>query len=176
MKAELDLSPRRRFVSACALRWPLVFARAVALFGAALPLACESAATVPAQTAREPTPQLASPPSVTDAGSPWTSDGGAASSPVTAPTVAIPAASASEALAPSPVPSAEPVPPCIDGEILMGACICDKGKTVDETGHCVYPPCPKSSTGGTAFRDESTGQCMECPGGTRPTKDGKCEH
>jgi hypothetical protein len=57
----------------------------------------------------------------------------------------------------------------------MGACICDKGKTADATGHCVYPPCPKSTSGGTAFRDEATGQCKECRAGTKPTKDGRCE-
>jgi hypothetical protein len=74
-----------------------------------------------------------------------------------------------------PPPSAEPTPPCVDGEILMGACICDKGKTADATGHCVYPPCPKSTTGGTPFRDGTTGQCMECRAGTKPTKDGRCE-
>jgi hypothetical protein len=56
----------------------------------------------------------------------------------------------------------------------MGACICDQGKGVDATGHCVFTQCP-SAHGGATFRDPNTGQCMECRAGTRPTKDGHCE-
>jgi hypothetical protein len=56
----------------------------------------------------------------------------------------------------------------------MGVCICDKGKSADATGHCVYTQCP-SEHGGATFRDPSTGQCMECRPGTRATKDGHCE-
>ncbi|MGH7294584.1 MAG: hypothetical protein ACRELB_06620 [Polyangiaceae bacterium] len=63
----------------------------------------------------------------------------------------------------------------IDGEILMGACICAHGKGVDATGHCVFAPCPPGVTGGTVFRDEETGQCMECRPGTKPSR-GKCVH
>jgi hypothetical protein len=58
----------------------------------------------------------------------------------------------------------------------MGACICAKGKGVDSTGHCVYQPCPKGEHGGSVFRDPSSGQCMECKPGTKPTPDGKCVH
>ncbi len=57
----------------------------------------------------------------------------------------------------------------------MGACICDKGKGVDATGHCVFMPCPKTESGGIVFRDETTGQCMECRPGTKPSADGKCQ-
>ena len=70
----------------------------------------------------------------------------------------------------------EPAPPCIDGEVAMGICLCPKGKGADATGHCVFLPCPKSDSGGVVFRDETTGQCMACAPGAKPTKDGKCEH
>ena len=56
----------------------------------------------------------------------------------------------------------------------MGACVCARGKGADATGHCVYPPCPRSEGGGPVFRDEQTGQCMECRPGTRPAGHGKC--
>lgn len=56
----------------------------------------------------------------------------------------------------------------------METCICPKGKGVDDTGHCVFVPCPKGSTGGTAFRDKM-GQCKECRAGTTPTPDGNCQ-
>jgi hypothetical protein len=58
---------------------------------------------------------------------------------------------------------------------MMGACICSKGKSADSTGHCVFmATCQKSRSGGTAFRDEKTGQCRECRPGTTPTPDGHC--
>jgi hypothetical protein len=55
----------------------------------------------------------------------------------------------------------------------MGACICDKGKGVDSTGHCVQAECP-SLRGGAVFRDPKTGQCKECSPGSKPTKAGTC--
>ena len=64
--------------------------------------------------------------------------------------------------------------PCIDGEEMMGACICPRGKTVDETGHCVFARCPEGTTGGTVFRNETTGECMECRPGTSPCGDHCC--
>ena len=79
----------------------------------------------------------------------------------------------------TPAPAAEadePAPLCIDGEVAMGICLCAKGKGADATGHCVYLPCAKGDSGEAVFRDETTGQCMSCPPGTKPTKDGKCEH
>src|SRR5262249_3040508 len=127
--------------------------------GAALPLACAAA---PAQNVHEPAPAV----------TPEATSSAAGSSPTsaTAPASATPVASA-----PAPAPSAEPAPPCVDGEVVMGTCICSaKGKTADATGHCIYPPCPKTIIGGTAFRDETTGQCLECRPGTKPTKEGKC--
>jgi hypothetical protein len=62
-------------------------------------------------------------------------------------------------------------PPCIDGEVLMGACICPSGKGVDGTGHCVFMPCPKSTSGGTVFRNDA-GQCVECRAGAIRSGDG----
>ncbi len=145
----------------------IVFIRLLTLCGAALPPACAAPGAGRAPSVREPTPAVTQSTSVSAAGSGTPS--------ATAPTAGIPIVSASEALAPAPPATAEPTPPCIDGEIMMGACICDKGKSVDATGHCVYSPCPKSTTGGTSFRDETTGQCMECRAGMRPTMDGRCE-
>jgi hypothetical protein len=55
----------------------------------------------------------------------------------------------------------------------MGICVCPKGKGADDSGHCVYMPCPKSTSGGTTFRDK-TGQCKECRSGTKPAPDGSC--
>ncbi len=63
--------------------------------------------------------------------------------------------------------------PCLDGEEMMGACICPRGKSVDETGHCVFARCPEGS-GGTVFRNETTGECMECRRGTVPCGDHCC--
>ncbi|HEY8087690.1 MAG TPA: hypothetical protein VIF09_07595, partial [Polyangiaceae bacterium] len=64
--------------------------------------------------------------------------------------------------------------PCIDGEDMMGACICPHGKSVDDTGHCVAARCPEGTTGGTVFRNETTGDCMECHPGTVPCGDHCC--
>ncbi len=64
--------------------------------------------------------------------------------------------------------------PCIDGQDMMGACICPHGKSADETGHCVFTPCPPGATGGTVFRNETTGDCMECRPGTAPCGDHCC--
>ena len=102
----------------------------------------------------------------------------AAPSAVASDSATPPAApSASEVSAPPP-PAASSAsaeaPPCIDGEMLMGACICSKGKGVDSTGHCVFMPCPKSTTGTVVFRSESTGQCMECKPGKVQCGDGCC--
>jgi hypothetical protein len=63
--------------------------------------------------------------------------------------------------------------PCLDGEEMMGACICPRGKSVDETGHCVYAKCPEGTSGGTVFRNDS-GDCMECRPGTVPCSDHCC--
>ena len=61
--------------------------------------------------------------------------------------------------------------PCVDGELLMGTCICSHGKGADATGHCVFMPCPKSTSGGTVFRNEE-GQCVECRAGAVRSGDG----
>lgn len=154
----------------------IVCIHALALCAPGFPLACAAAGVAPASNPRAPTLANAG-----SAVSPSASVASGATTPASvapgapAPTAASPAASAPEALAPAPPPSVEPTPPCIDGEVVMGACICDTGKTADADGHCGYPPCPKSTTGGAAFRDERTGQCMECRAGTTPTKDGRCE-
>jgi hypothetical protein len=87
-------------------------------------------------------------------------------------TAEVPAASASSA--PAPSATADNVP-CIDGEVLMGACICPSGKGVDATGHCVFMPCPKGNMGGVVFRSDS-GQCMECKPGQVRCGDGCCAH
>jgi hypothetical protein len=68
----------------------------------------------------------------------------------------------------------KPPAPCLDGEEMMGACICPRGKTVDETGHCVFAKCPEGTTGGTVFRNETTGDCLECRPGTVPCGDHCC--
>ena len=81
----------------------------------------------------------------------------------------IPAASASTSAPAASAGSSDP--PCIDGEILMGACICPSGKGVDATGHCVFMPCPKGNLGGVVFRNDQ-GQCMECKPGQVRSGDG----
>jgi hypothetical protein len=99
--------------------------------------------------------------------------------PVSAPLASTPAAeapAASSAPAPTPAPSASASaassdPPCIGGEIMMGACICSSGKGVDATGHCVFMPCPKGNMGGIVFRNDQ-GQCMECKPGQVRNGDG----
>jgi hypothetical protein len=68
----------------------------------------------------------------------------------------------------------KPPAPCLDGEEMMGACLCPRGKSVDETGHCVFARCPEGTTGGIVFRAESTGECMECRPGTVPCGDHCC--
>src|SRR5579883_1221156 len=148
---------------------PRRFAPALALAAgvAATSLACGAGrSAAPAPSVDGPTPTVAP-----------ASAAVPAAAPVTSPTTtAAPALPASDAPAPVPSASAEPDPPCIEGEVLMGACICnEKGKAPDATGHCVYVPCPSITPGGTPFRDEKTGQCMECRAGTKPTKDGRCE-
>jgi len=99
-----------------------------------------------------------------------------APAPVTSEAPAAPSAPAPTA-APAPAPSASASaaasndPPCIDGEILMGACICPSGKGVDATGHCVFMPCPKGNMGGIVFRNDQ-GQCLECKPGQVRSGDG----
>ena len=137
--------------------------RVATLCASAFLLACASASPPPASRAHEPS---------TAAGVPSSSVSAAGSTSAAAVAAPPPVGSASQAPEPT---AAESNPPCIDGEIMMGACICSKGKGADATGHCVYPPCPKSKTGGTSFRDESTGQCKECRAGLRPSSDGTCQ-
>jgi hypothetical protein len=87
---------------------------------------------------------------------------------------AAPAASsaAPQAAASSAAPAATEAPVlCVDGEILMGACICPSGKGVDATGHCVFMPCPKGNMGGVVFRNDQ-GQCLECKPGQVRSGDG----
>lgn len=117
-------------------------------------IACASAPPAPAPVAPAPAPA----PSTTISEAPAASS---APAPVAAPAPA-PPASASAAAAD---------PPCIGGEIMMGACICSSGKGVDETGHCVFMPCPKGNMGGIVFRNDQ-GQCMECKPGQVRSGDG----
>jgi hypothetical protein len=124
-------------------------------------LASASVAACGGAPASAPPPSAAAPPAAS-VDAPHTASAPVASAPAAAP-AAPPAAPA----------AAEAAPPCIDGEIVMGTCLCPKGKGADSTGHCVFMPCPSSETGGTVFRDES-GQCMECRPGTKPVGNGKC--
>lgn len=125
--------------------------------------ACGAAGVAPAPNVGQPA-QAVAPTAAADPSAPS----------ATAPANATPVAPAPQAVGPAPAASAEPAPPCVDGDVVMGTCICrEKGKTADATGHCVYPPCPKIA-GGAAFRDETTGQCMECRAGLKRTKDGGC--
>lgn len=121
----------------------------------------------------------------------------AAEAPVEAPVASASAPASASAAPPEPVAPPAPTPhasvavcpegqvlgsdgtcrapaPCLDGEEMMGACICPHGKTVDETGHCVFAACPKGETGGQVFRDETTGECLECRPGTVPCGDHCC--
>jgi hypothetical protein len=158
------MSSRQRFACACALF----------LWAPAFPLACASRGLAP--TSNAPNTPTSNPPEPTPAATASASVSAAGPSASSAAASPTPVASESEAPPPAPPASAEPTPPCVDGEIMMGACICDKGKTADAEGHCVYPPCPKSTPGAATFRDETTGQCVECRAGTTPSKDGRwCE-
>jgi hypothetical protein len=140
---------------------PFVLLLALALPAGRLLLACASAPPVPASPMPEPAPAVASSSPTSELASP-----AAMESAATGPMPSAPAA---------PARSAEPPPPCIGGEIMMGACICAKGKSADATGHCVFmTACPRSANGGEVFRDESTGKCRECRPGLRPTPDGRC--
>jgi hypothetical protein len=152
----------------------LVILLALCLGEAIIPLACApapaarapvAAVEVPALGLAEPQPSSPIAPAVSASAPP-------AESATSVPTVV---AAATEAAPPAPRHTAEADPPCIDGEILMGACICDRGMSADATGHCVLVPCPRTAEGRTGFRDPKTGQCMECRPGFRPTADGKCE-
>ncbi|MGA2451100.1 MAG: hypothetical protein ABTD50_20770 [Polyangiaceae bacterium] len=149
----------------------VVILLALLLAEAALPLACAPELLAPA------TPSRAAP----AVGVAESQPASAAVPEASAPTVASassepePVASASASAQPTPSNAAEPDPPCIDGDIIMGACICDQGKTADATGHCILVPCPTTAAGRVPFRDPVTGQCMECRSGFKPTKDGKCE-
>ncbi|HTB77945.1 MAG TPA: hypothetical protein VK762_32090 [Polyangiaceae bacterium] len=122
-------------------------------------------------------PAATSPPSPSPAPAPAASTAGPTSSAEQTEVTGspVPSAAPPSSASASTTTSEPPPPPCVDGQVLMGVCICDKGKSADATGHCVYTQCPSEHGGGT-FRDPSTGQCMECRPGTRPTKDGHCEH
>jgi len=91
--------------------------------------------------------------------------------PTPASSAASVAASCPPGQALAPDGSCAVTPPCIDGEVLMGACICATGKGVDATGHCVFMPCPRSTSGGTVFRNDA-GQCVECRAGAIRSGDG----
>src|SRR5579863_8479807 len=102
----------------------VVFVRALSLGGAAFLLAC-AAGVAPASHVREPTPAVTSTASASATSSVAPS--------ATASNTAAPVASASAAIAHSP-PADEPTPPCVDGEIVMGVCVCEKGRGADATG------------------------------------------
>jgi hypothetical protein len=147
----------------------------VALFlgEAAVPVACAPEPVAPApRAAMATTPALGLAESQPTSATVPTDSVTAAASASAAPE---PVAPASESARLAPPPPAEPDPPCIDGELMMGACICDTGKSADATGHCILVPCPRTAEGRVSFRDPATGQCKECRSGLKPTADGKCE-
>ena len=157
---------------------------ALALCGAALPFACTPAPATP-PTAVEPPPSASASASASAAPIPSATASVAAAPSASAP----PTCGEKEILDPHGRCVASLCPagkvfmsdgtckdpaPCIDGEVMMGACICPHGKTVDETGHCKFSPCPPGTGGGTVFRDDATGDCMECRPGTVPCGDHCC--
>lgn len=123
--------------------------------------------------AAQPAPAMAPPPDAVSASSSPTASAPPEGSASDEPPQSAPDPAPAET--PAPTASKEgPPPTCIGGQIIMGACICESGQAVDETGHCVDVPCP-STHGGVTFRDPKTHECMECRPGTKPTKDGHCE-
>ncbi|HEY5241579.1 MAG TPA: hypothetical protein VIJ22_08945, partial [Polyangiaceae bacterium] len=115
--------------------------RVVALLGPALSgamflLACGGTPAVPpAVVEPPPPPPPPPPPSASPEAPPATTPSSVASSPSTS--VCPPGqALGSEGNCKLPAP-------CLDGEEMMGACICPHGKSVDDTGHCVFARCPE---------------------------------
>lgn len=159
------------------MRWPLALSLSVSV----LPLACAGASVAPAASGDAPPVTPVTP--VTSAT--------AAPAPVTSASVAPPSLASCPdngvrdtrgnciaAVCPPDQKLAsdgncKAPAPCLDGEEMMGACICPHGKSVDDTGHCVFARCPEG-TGGTVFRNDATGECMECRRGTVPCGDHCC--
>ena len=152
---------------------------ALALLGLVLPLACAGAPVAQPASAEAPvaTPVAsasAAPAPVTSASAAPSSSASCAEREVrdTHGNCIAPVCPAGQALASDG--NCKPPAPCLDGEEMMGACLCPRGKSVDETGHCVFARCPEGTTGGIVFRAESTGECMECRPGTVPCGDHCC--
>jgi hypothetical protein len=145
--------------------------------GPAFAVACGASPAPPAPA--PPTPSASASPSPATSAPAASAEPAASSAAAETP----PPSASAAASAPPPCPGGEARKPdgncpdavkCIDGEIMMGACICSGGKGVDATGHCVYMPCPAGNNGGTVFRNTETGQCMECRPGTRPCGNSCC--
>jgi hypothetical protein len=153
------------------LRVALIFS--LLLGGAIIPAACTRETAAPVQAPVAPTPALGVGVAESQPVAEISAEAASPEPPATAESAPLP--SAPESTLPAPPPTTAAPPPCVDGELMMGACICDNGKSADATGHCVLIPCPATVAGRVAFRVKNTGQCMECRSGFRPTADGKCE-
>ena len=152
---------------------------AFALLGLTVPLACAGAPAAPPVNAETPpvapvASASATPAPVTSASAAPSSSAGCGDREIrdTHGNCIAPVCPVGQALASDG--NCKPPAPCLDGEEMMGACICPRGKSVDETGHCVFARCPEGTTGGVVFRAESTGECMECRPGTVPCGDHCC--
>jgi hypothetical protein len=145
---------------------PVVWSLVQALSASALVLACAGAPVAPPMSSEAPPPTPA--PSASAAAAPVASASAAPSASSASFAAVCPAGQVLGSDGNCKAPA-----PCLDGEEMMGACICPRGKSVDETGHCVYAKCPEGTTGGTVFRNDS-GDCMECRPGTVPCGDHCC--
>jgi len=140
----------------------------------ALPLACAGAPVAPAVSAEPPPSASAAPAPVTSASSPAPSSASCGDKEIRDQHGNCVATVCPSGQLLGSDGNCKAPAPCLDGEEMMGACICPHGKSVDETGHCVFARCPEGSTGGTVFRNPTTGDCMECRPGTVACGDHCC--